>query len=147
MREYHPNKIREMAADELVTKIRDLREELFNLRFRNSMRQLDNSLKVREARRDLARVITILTEHERGIRPLGAVKAAARAVASGEASETGAAKTPRAKKTTKKKAARTKKTGGPAKASRPSKVAKKATKAAKAPRAKKAPRAPKATSK
>lgn len=74
MRENHPDKIRELAPDEVRLKIQDLREELFNLRFRNSMRQLDNSLKIRETRRDLARLVTILNEHERGIRPLGTSK-------------------------------------------------------------------------
>jgi large subunit ribosomal protein L29 len=74
MRENHPDKIRELSPDEVRLKIQDLREELFNLRFRNSMRQLDNSLKIRETRRDLARLVTILSEHERGVRLLGAGK-------------------------------------------------------------------------
>lgn len=76
MRELHADKIRELNADEVQLKIRDLREDLFNLRFRNSMRQLDNPLRIRKVRRDLARLMTILREHERGVRPLGVVKAA-----------------------------------------------------------------------
>ncbi len=75
MRELHADKIRELSADEVQLKIRDLREDLFNLRFRNSMRQLDNPLRIREVRRDLARLMTILREHERGVRPLGVAKA------------------------------------------------------------------------
>jgi large subunit ribosomal protein L29 len=75
MRELHADKIRELNADEVQLKIRDLREDLFNLRFRNSMRQLDNPLRIREVRRDLARLMTILREHERGVRPLGVAKA------------------------------------------------------------------------
>jgi large subunit ribosomal protein L29 len=66
MRELNPHKVREMSADEVKLKISDLREEMFNLRFRNSMRQLDNPLKLRETRRDIARVKTILTEKKKG---------------------------------------------------------------------------------
>jgi large subunit ribosomal protein L29 len=51
-----------MTSDEIRGKIRDLGEELFNLRFRNSMKQLDNSLQIREARRALARFKTVLRE-------------------------------------------------------------------------------------
>lgn len=72
MRELHADKIRDMTPDEVAQRIVELKEELFNLRFRNSTRQLDNPLKIREARRDLARLCTILKEHESGIRKLGA---------------------------------------------------------------------------
>lgn len=81
MRELHARRIREMAVEEVKLKIKDLREELFNLSFRNSMRQLDNPLKIRETRRDLARLMTLLTEHERGIRSFGAASGAASGVA------------------------------------------------------------------
>ena len=76
MRELHARRIREMAVEEVKLKIKDLREELFNLSFRNSMRQLDNPLKIRETRRDLARLMTLLTEHERGIRSFGTASGA-----------------------------------------------------------------------
>ena len=46
--------------------MRDLREELFNLRFRVSTQKLDNPLRLRYVRRDLARVMTILREDELG---------------------------------------------------------------------------------
>ena len=59
------NTIRDMSADEMRLRIDELREELFNLRFRNSMRQLDNPLKIREARREMARLLTVLNEKER----------------------------------------------------------------------------------
>lgn len=49
-----------LSATELDVKLRELREELFNLRFRNSMRQLDNALKIRSTRRDIARVLMLL---------------------------------------------------------------------------------------
>ncbi len=60
------NPMREMSADEVRTRIAELREELFNLRFRNSMKQLDNPLKIREGRREVARLMTVLREKERG---------------------------------------------------------------------------------
>jgi len=57
--------LRDQNADEIRTRITELREELFNLRFRNSMKQLDNPLKIREGRREIARLLTVLDEKER----------------------------------------------------------------------------------
>jgi large subunit ribosomal protein L29 len=57
-------KIREMSAEELQHKAKELREQLFRLRFQKSLGQLDNALKLREARRDIARVMTILKEKQ-----------------------------------------------------------------------------------
>lgn len=68
MKQNRPNALRELSIEELQQKVGDLMEELFNLRFRNSVRQLDNPLKIRDVRRDLARVHTILREREKGIR-------------------------------------------------------------------------------
>ncbi len=48
-----------LSSSELEVKLKDLREELFTLRFRNSMRQLDNALKIRSTRRDIARVLML----------------------------------------------------------------------------------------
>lgn len=56
---------REMTADEIRTRVAELREDLFNLRFRNTMKQLDNPLKIRESRREMARLLTVLKEKER----------------------------------------------------------------------------------
>jgi large subunit ribosomal protein L29 len=56
--------MKEMTQDEITQRVTELREELFNLRFRNSMRQLDNPLKIREGRRELARLLTVLREKE-----------------------------------------------------------------------------------
>jgi large subunit ribosomal protein L29 len=61
--------IREMTADEIQLRITELREELFNLRFRNTMKQLDNPLKIRENRREMARLLTVLREKERAEQP------------------------------------------------------------------------------
>jgi len=57
-------RFREMSADEIQTRVAELREELFNLRFRNTMKQLDNPLKIRESRREMARLLTVLREKE-----------------------------------------------------------------------------------
>lgn len=56
---------REMTADEIQARVSELREDLFNLRFRNTMKQLDNPLKIRESRREMARLLTVLKEKER----------------------------------------------------------------------------------
>ena len=70
MRELKAEKIRDLNEEEILAKINELTEEIFNLRFRNSMRQLQNPLSIREKRRDIARLRTILTEHRKGIRKL-----------------------------------------------------------------------------
>ncbi len=57
--------MRDMTPQEIQARIDELREELFNLRFRNAMRQLDNPLKIRESRRELARLFTVLREKEK----------------------------------------------------------------------------------
>ena len=61
-----PEKYRELTREELERNVRDLREELFNLRFRVSTQKLDNPLRLRYVKRDLARVLTILREDEIG---------------------------------------------------------------------------------
>ena len=58
------DKVREMSADELRTKERELQEQLFRLRFQKSLGQLDNALKIRETRRDIARVKTVLRQKQ-----------------------------------------------------------------------------------
>jgi len=68
MRDLKAEKIRDMTEDEMRTKIREITEEIFNLRFRNAMRQLQNPLSIREKRRDIARLQTLLTERRKGIR-------------------------------------------------------------------------------
>ena len=57
--------VREMGEDEIRTRIAELREELFNLRFRNTMKQLDNPIKIRVSRRELSLLLTVLGEKER----------------------------------------------------------------------------------
>jgi large subunit ribosomal protein L29 len=59
--------IRAMTSAELGRKLDDLKGELFNLRFQMVTAQLDNPMRIREVRRDIARVKTILRERELGI--------------------------------------------------------------------------------
>jgi large subunit ribosomal protein L29 len=58
------SKVREMAADELHAKERELQEQLFRLRVQKSLGQLDNAVKVREVRRDIARVKTVIKQKQ-----------------------------------------------------------------------------------
>jgi large subunit ribosomal protein L29 len=56
------DKVREMSDAELQAKERELQEQLFRLRFQKNLGQLDNALKIRETRRDIARVKTVLRQ-------------------------------------------------------------------------------------
>jgi large subunit ribosomal protein L29 len=58
------SKVREMGQDELRAKERELQEQLFRLRVQKSIGQLDNAVKVREVRRDIARVKTVLKQKQ-----------------------------------------------------------------------------------
>ena len=53
--------IKEMTNDELVAKLAQLKEELFNLRFRLATGQLDNVMQITAVKRDIARAMTALT--------------------------------------------------------------------------------------
>jgi large subunit ribosomal protein L29 len=66
-----PDKVREMSDDELRTKERELQEQLFRLRFQKSLGQLDNGLKIRETRRDIARVKTVIRQKKTQGQPAG----------------------------------------------------------------------------
>jgi large subunit ribosomal protein L29 len=56
--------LRQMTVDELHEKHRQFKEELFNLRFQSAIGQLGNTSRIREARKTIARVLTILREKE-----------------------------------------------------------------------------------
>lgn len=56
--------MRDLTGDELRQRLADLKEELFNLRFQAATGQLDNPMRVRTVRKDIARVITIMRERE-----------------------------------------------------------------------------------
>jgi large subunit ribosomal protein L29 len=61
------NEIRNLSTAELQSKINELKEELFNLRFQLATGQLDNPMRIRQVRKDIARAKTILRERELGI--------------------------------------------------------------------------------
>jgi large subunit ribosomal protein L29 len=58
------NELRILDEDGLRDKLRELKETLFNLRFQHATGQLDNPMKIKEMRRDIARVCTVMTERE-----------------------------------------------------------------------------------
>jgi len=57
--------IRELTHEEIIQKQKDFVEELFNLKFQHAMGQLDNTMRVCQVKKDLARVKTILSELSR----------------------------------------------------------------------------------
>ena len=58
------NTIREMTSSELSAKEKELKEELFNLRFQMATGQLENPMRLKEVRKDIARTKTIIREME-----------------------------------------------------------------------------------
>jgi large subunit ribosomal protein L29 len=57
-----PKDLRALNDGELLQKAKELKEELFNLRFQQATGQLDNTMRVPQVKRDIARVHTILRE-------------------------------------------------------------------------------------
>lgn len=56
--------LRDKSADELLKKEQDLRKELFNLRFQKATGEIENPMRIRTLRKDIARVLTVLTEKQ-----------------------------------------------------------------------------------
>ncbi len=56
-----------LSDNELAGKLRELEEELFNLRFQNVVGQVENPMRIRHVRRDIARIRTIQRQRELGI--------------------------------------------------------------------------------
>jgi len=56
--------VRDLADDELVDRLADAKQELFNLRFQNVTGQLDNTARIGQVRKDIARINTVLRERE-----------------------------------------------------------------------------------
>ena len=56
--------LRDLTDDELVTRLAETRHELFNLRFQAATGALENSARVRLAKREIARILTIRSERE-----------------------------------------------------------------------------------
>ena len=58
------NKIREMSSPELEKELGELKTELFKLKFSLATNGLDNPMKIKEVRRDIAKINTVLTERK-----------------------------------------------------------------------------------
>ena len=61
-----PAAIRALSMDELKQKEQDLRKELFNLRFRLATGEVENPMRIRDIKKDIAKVLTVMTEMQRG---------------------------------------------------------------------------------
>jgi large subunit ribosomal protein L29 len=59
--------LRELSGDDLVTKLREAKAELFNLRVQGATGQLDNNRRLQVIRREIARIYTIMRERELGL--------------------------------------------------------------------------------
>lgn len=57
--------LRNLTTPELEAKLKELKEELFNLRFQKATSQLENPMRIRAVKKDYARIMTILCERER----------------------------------------------------------------------------------
>jgi large subunit ribosomal protein L29 len=61
-----PNEIRDMSVEDIKARIDELTRERFNLRFRSATESIENPMRFRALRRDIARLQTILREREHG---------------------------------------------------------------------------------
>jgi large subunit ribosomal protein L29 len=59
--------LRGLLDDELVTRLREAKEELFNLRFQSATGQLDNNKRLQTVKHDIARIYTVMRERELGL--------------------------------------------------------------------------------
>lgn len=59
-----PKELRAMSQDELTAQLKSLKEQLFRLRFQLATAQLENPMRIRQVRKDIARVHTIIRERE-----------------------------------------------------------------------------------
>jgi len=61
------SELRELTDEELLERLRESKEELFNLRFQMATGQLDNNRRLRTVRREIARLYTVMRERELGL--------------------------------------------------------------------------------
>jgi large subunit ribosomal protein L29 len=61
------SELRDMTDEELEDKMRETRKQLFNLRFQHATGQLDNPRKLRQARQDIAKIMTVQRQREMNI--------------------------------------------------------------------------------
>ncbi len=62
------DELRELSVEELEARLEDNREELENLRFRQTLQQVENPVRLRYIRKEIAQILTVLREYELGIR-------------------------------------------------------------------------------
>ncbi len=67
-----PGELRDLPEDELRARLDSAKEELFNLRFQLATGQLDNPMRIKDVRHNIARIMTVLTERELAEEPEGA---------------------------------------------------------------------------
>ncbi len=60
-----PSQLQELTLDELAKRESDMRKELFNLRFQQATGEIENPMRIRAIRKDIARVLTIITEKKK----------------------------------------------------------------------------------
>ena len=65
-----PHEIRQLSESELESRVEELTEEIYNLRFQKATRQDSNTKRISTLRREIAQIHTILREHQLGIRSL-----------------------------------------------------------------------------
>jgi large subunit ribosomal protein L29 len=70
------DELRVLEADELGMRLRTARRELYELRFKHAVGQLENSSQISKVRHDIARIMTVLRERDFGIAPAEAVAVA-----------------------------------------------------------------------
>jgi len=59
------SELRESTIDELAVKEQDMRKELFNLRFQQATGEIENPMRIRAIRKDIAKVLTLITEKKK----------------------------------------------------------------------------------
>ncbi|MFW6264520.1 MAG: 50S ribosomal protein L29 [Bacillota bacterium] len=62
------DELRDLTDVELEQKLKEFKEELFNLRFQHATAQLNNPMRIKEVKKDIARLKTVLRERELGIK-------------------------------------------------------------------------------
>jgi large subunit ribosomal protein L29 len=63
-----PKDLRDLSDDELARKLHETRQELFNLRFQSATGALENPARLKLAKREIARILTVRTERESAMR-------------------------------------------------------------------------------
>ena len=58
------SEVRDLTTAELESKLKDLKAELFNLRFQLAINQLENPMRIKAVKKDIARIMTILRDNE-----------------------------------------------------------------------------------